>query len=83
MIRFGHAILHRDDVLGELGGIEVPTLVLVGEEDRSTPPFRARRLAAALSGARLETIPRAGHLSTLDNPAAVNAALAAFLDAQA
>jgi len=82
LIRFGRAIFHRDGVLGELGSIDVPALVLVGEEDRSTPPFRARRLAAALPGARLETIPRAGHLSTLDNPAAVNAALAAFLDAR-
>jgi len=82
LIRFGRAIFHRDGVLGRLGSVDVPALVLVGEEDRSTPPFRARRLTAALPGARLGTIPRAGHLSTLDNPTAVNAALAAFLDAQ-
>ena len=52
--------------VSDLPNVDVPTI----------------QVAAALPGARLETIPRAGHLSTLDNPAAVNAALAAFLDAQ-
>jgi 3-oxoadipate enol-lactonase len=36
-------------------------------------------MAAAIPGARLVTIPRAGHLSTLENPRAVNAALRTFL----
>ena len=36
-------------------------------------------MAAAIPGARLDVIPRAGHLANLESPAAVNAALRAFL----
>jgi 3-oxoadipate enol-lactonase len=59
--------------------ITVPTLVLVGEHDALTPPADAQALAAAIPGARLVVIPAAGHMSPLENPRAVNAALRAFL----
>ncbi|MGD2113914.1 MAG: alpha/beta fold hydrolase [Acidobacteriota bacterium] len=80
LVRFGRAIFSRDDVSAEAGGITVPTLVMVGERDRATPPARARRLAGSIPGARLEIIPHAGHLSTVEEPEAVNAVLGAFLD---
>jgi len=49
--------------------------VLVGDGDELTPPSLAQEIAAGISGARLVVIPRCGHLSTLEQPEAVNAAL--------
>ena len=72
-------VIERSGVYQELQGISVPTLVLVGEEDVATPPPRAERIQAAIRGSRLVRIPRAGHSSTIENPQAVNAALAGFL----
>jgi pimeloyl-ACP methyl ester carboxylesterase len=72
-------VIERRAVLEELGRISAPTLILAGEEDVATPPPRSERIAAAIRGARLVRIPRAGHSSTIENPEAVNAALSAFL----
>jgi pimeloyl-ACP methyl ester carboxylesterase len=70
-----HGLAARADSHETLAKIHVPTLVLVGAEDVLTPPDEARAMAAAVPGARLEVIPRAGHLANLENPDAVNAAL--------
>ncbi len=75
-----NGVIERRGVHGELTKITAPTLVLVGEEDVATVPAKAERIAAAIPGARLVRIPRAGHSSTVEQPAAVNAALAAFLN---
>jgi pimeloyl-ACP methyl ester carboxylesterase len=74
------AVSRRDDLLPRVGQISAPALVLVGAEDAALPPARARRLAAALRGARIVEIPRAGHLSALEQPDAVTAELLAFLE---
>jgi 3-oxoadipate enol-lactonase len=65
----------------DLGAIRVPTLVIVGEDDRLTPPEVARKLASAIPDARLAVIPAAGHLSNIEAPDAFDAALLPFLDA--
>jgi len=80
--QFGLGIFSRDSVHAELGRIKLPTLVMVGEKDVSTPPARARRIAEGIEGAELVLVPDAGHLSTLEEPAAVNQALERFLAAQ-
>jgi pimeloyl-ACP methyl ester carboxylesterase len=70
--QISHAIraaFGRDAV--DLSGVTVPTLVMVGEHDAATPPSRARRIAATVKGAVLAVIPGAGHLTTLEQPAAV------------
>ena len=69
----------RADSRETLPTIAVPTLVLVGAEDALTPPAEAATMAAAIPKARLDVIPGAGHLANLESPAAVNAALRAFL----
>jgi 3-oxoadipate enol-lactonase len=74
-----HGLASRADSRGTLPTIAVPTLVLVGAEDVLTPPSEATTMAAAIPRARLDVIPRAGHLANLESPAAVNAALRAFL----
>jgi 3-oxoadipate enol-lactonase len=72
-------VIERAGVEGELRHIRTPTLVIVGAEDVATPPAKAQALAAGIAGARLVQVPAAGHTSTLEQPAAVNAALADFL----
>jgi pimeloyl-ACP methyl ester carboxylesterase len=47
--------------------------------DLLTPPSEARALHSAIPGSRLEIIPRAGHLSNLENPEAYNRILGSFL----
>jgi 3-oxoadipate enol-lactonase len=73
------AMAGRTDTTESLSKIQVPTLVIVGEEDVLTPPADSRALAKAIPGARLKAIPGAGHFSNLQDPAAFNEALLAFL----
>ncbi|WP_024816331.1 alpha/beta fold hydrolase [Methylopila sp. 73B] len=73
------AILNREDFSELPPTIACPTLVLVGDHDAPTPPEHARRMAAAIPGAELVIVPNCGHLSTLERPEAVNAALARLL----
>ncbi|MBL0217982.1 MAG: alpha/beta fold hydrolase [Myxococcales bacterium] len=76
-----NGVIDRAGVHAELGRITAPTLVLVGEEDLATPIAKAERITAAISGATLVRIPRAGHSSPVEEPAAVTAALDRFLAA--
>jgi pimeloyl-ACP methyl ester carboxylesterase len=69
----------RADATPALREIAVPTLVLCGEEDALTPVSEAEALRDAVRGSRLVVVPRAGHLSNMENPAAFNEALRAFL----
>jgi 3-oxoadipate enol-lactonase len=59
--------------------VRVPTLVLVGEEDRLTPPAMAKTIAEAIPAARLAVIPAAGHLSNIEQPALFNRLILDFL----
>lgn len=59
------------DVRGELGRITVPTLALVGSEDRVTGPGDARILVAGIPDARLALVPGASHLAPVEQPGAV------------
>jgi pimeloyl-ACP methyl ester carboxylesterase len=74
-----HGVIDRAGVMDELRRITAPTLVVVGEEDVATVPAKAARIVEAIAGARLVTIPRAGHSSTVEEPAAVTAAIESFL----
>ncbi|AGC62100.1 peroxidase [Mycobacterium liflandii 128FXT] len=52
----------REDRYPRLAEISVPAVVMVGSTDRTTPPSHSHRLAAGIPGARLVTVPGAGHL---------------------
>jgi pimeloyl-ACP methyl ester carboxylesterase len=73
------ALMTRPDSTPLLRSIRCPTLVLVGAEDTITPPELSEQMHRAIPGSRLVTIEKAGHLSSLEQPAAFNSALAAFL----
>lgn len=80
-VRQQTAIMNRADSRPSLAAIRCPTLVLVGEDDVLTPPDRAAEIAAGLPLARLVTVPRCGHLSTIEQPEAVTRALGDLLNA--
>jgi pimeloyl-ACP methyl ester carboxylesterase len=69
----------RPDATPYLGAIDVPTLVIVGVEDGLTPPAEAAALQARIPGSQLLEIPAAGHLSSMEAPAAFSTALQMFL----
>jgi pimeloyl-ACP methyl ester carboxylesterase len=69
----------RPDRTADLARISVPTLVLVGADDQTIPPAESEKIAAALPNATLVTIPDAGHMAPLENPAAVNETILRFL----
>lgn len=74
-LRQQQAIIGRPNSRPGLGAIQCPTLVLVGDGDEATPPELAREIASAIGGARLVEIADCGHLSTLERPEKVTAAL--------
>ena len=67
------------DRVPDLEGIRAPTHVVVGAEDRLTPPETARGMAERIPGAKLTVIPGAGHLSNLEQPQLFNDAALQFL----
>ncbi len=79
-------MLYRDltacdqfDVMAELERITMPTLIVVGADDRMTPPKYAEYLHARLSTSELVVIPDAGHYVQLEQPQAVADALRGWL----
>ncbi|MCC7346257.1 MAG: alpha/beta fold hydrolase [Variibacter sp.] len=80
-IRQQIALKGRADYRASLGAVRCPVLVLVGEGDRLTPPKLAQEIAAGIPAARLVSVPGCGHLSTMEKPEAVNAALVEWMQA--
>jgi len=78
-IRQQQAILGRRDHTATLAGIRVPSLVLCGRQDALTPLADHQAMAAGIADSRLVVVEECGHLSTLERPGAVNAALRAWL----
>ena len=73
------AMMLRPDSTATLATIDVPTLIVVGEEDVPTPVKEARAMHKLIPASRLEIIAQAGHLSNLERPAAFNHVLTEFL----
>jgi pimeloyl-ACP methyl ester carboxylesterase len=69
----------RPDATPLLAGIDVPTLVLHGEDDQLIPVEEAQAMHAAIPDSRLEVLPGAGHLLNLERPDAFNRAVRRFL----
>jgi pimeloyl-ACP methyl ester carboxylesterase len=71
--------MHDPKLKQRLRRIHIPTLLLWGEADRVAGPDYGRAYAAAIPGARFETIPRAGHFPHLEQPAALVRAVSDFI----
>jgi pimeloyl-ACP methyl ester carboxylesterase len=73
-------IRDRPDSRPTLATIDVPVLVVVGDDDRLTPPADSEAMAEALPRSRLVRVPDAGHLLVLEQPEAVAGELVRFLE---
>lgn len=79
IVRAVRGVIEREGVLEEIPSIRVPTLVAVGDEDVATPPTKARRIHSMIPGSRLARIEKAGHSSSVEQPAEVTRMLQDFL----
>jgi pimeloyl-ACP methyl ester carboxylesterase len=73
------AMMNRPDSVALLSTIDVPTLIISGDEDTIVPPSEARAMHEAIAGSRLEVLTGAGHLSNVERPAAFNHVTGEFL----
>ena len=79
LIRHNRAVIARPDAREHLPRLRCPVLVMVGESDKLAPPERSREIAALVPHAKLVTIPRCGHMLTMEQPERVNAVLRDWL----
>ncbi|HEY3248152.1 MAG TPA: alpha/beta hydrolase [bacterium] len=73
------AMAQRPDSVPLLAQISVPTLIAVGDADRATPPEASQKMHELIPGSELVVITDAGHVTNLEQPAQVNAAVLEFL----
>lgn len=78
-IRQQTAIMGRPEGRADLARIDCPALVLCGRQDQPTPVALHEEMAAAIPCARLVVLENCGHLATLEQPEAVNAAMRDWL----
>jgi pimeloyl-ACP methyl ester carboxylesterase len=74
------AMAARPDMTYLLERIKVPTIVIAGAADALIPPAEMQQIAAAIPDGQYVEIPYAGHMTTVENPDAVNAAFSSFIE---
>ena len=74
------AVCMREDITRDLAEIRLPSLVLVGEDDRATNVRRARTIVDGIQGASLDVVKETGHLSTIEQPELTTHIVRAFLE---
>jgi pimeloyl-ACP methyl ester carboxylesterase len=74
-------VVNRASIFADLGSINIPTLIIVGNEDMAAMPEKSERMHQAISGSKLVRVAQSGHSSTLEEPTAVNIAITEFLEA--
>jgi 3-oxoadipate enol-lactonase len=74
------AMADRPDSVAHLRTLTCPTLVVVGQEDHTTPLADAHVMTTEIPGARLAVIPAAGHLSNLEQPDVFNDLVRNFVE---
>lgn len=73
------ALAARTDTTAVLPSIRIPTLILVGAEDKLTPPSASESMRDRIAKSEMHVIPNAAHMSNLENPEEFNAHLIHFL----
>ncbi len=73
------ALAARTDTTPSLPSIKIPTLILVGEKDVTTPPANSQLMHEKIAGSELHIIPAAAHMSNIENPSVFNQHLLTFL----
>jgi pimeloyl-ACP methyl ester carboxylesterase len=78
VVRDDYRAVDHFDVRPQISRIDLPALVMVGADDRATPPQKSRDLCAALPDCELVIIERAAHLPMLQRPEDVSDAMRRF-----
>jgi pimeloyl-ACP methyl ester carboxylesterase len=79
LLRQQTAMMNRIDRRDGLSAISCPTVVICGRQDQPAPPEHSKEIATGIPGAKLIVVENCGHLSALERPTEVNAALRAWL----
>jgi pimeloyl-ACP methyl ester carboxylesterase len=74
------ALIMRPDATPVLAKVRCPTLVLCGQDDLWSPPQRHEAICGLVRGSSLTVVPYCGHMSTMEQPAAVSQALRSWLE---
>jgi len=72
--------LIRPDLRSRVGQLNMPTLVLTGEQDKSKPAGSTQWLSEHIPGAKLAVIPRTGHFMFMERPTEVSGHIQQFLE---
>lgn len=72
-------VIYRKGIEDELKNIKCPVLILVGTEDKATPPEKANFIHSLIPQSKLKYITNAGHTSSIEEPEQVNKAMESFL----
>jgi pimeloyl-ACP methyl ester carboxylesterase len=80
MAAMQRGMAERSDSIATLAGIDVPTLVLGGEDDTPAPVSELERLARGIRGAELKIVRRAGHFAAFEQPDEVGRLVREFLE---
>ncbi|HSW54245.1 MAG TPA: alpha/beta fold hydrolase [Ignavibacteriaceae bacterium] len=73
------AMLSRSDTTASLGKINIPTMLICGEEDALTPPPVMKDMFHKINKAEFVEVPNAGHMTPIENPQMINKAIKDFL----
>jgi 3-oxoadipate enol-lactonase len=73
------ALASRTDTTALLPSINIPTCIIVGEQDTLTPPSTSQKMHELISDSEYHIIPKAAHMSNIENPSIFNEILLAFL----
>ncbi|WP_028022295.1 alpha/beta fold hydrolase [Enterovibrio calviensis] len=79
MVHVARMEFDRRDTFDDIEQLTLPTLIMVGAEDKPRPPLESMLLHDAIDGSEFVLIPKAGHISNLEQPERVNEALMRFL----
>ncbi len=74
------AMLSRRDTTSVLKTFKIPSLVLVGKKDTLTPPDVMKKIAKTIKKSKYYVVPKAGHMTPLENPDFVNEKIIKFIE---
>ena len=69
----------RFDLMKEVEKIDLPTLVVCGEEDQLTPVLYSQFLHHRIKHSKMEVLPNAGHMVMMESPQAFNEKIREFI----
>ncbi len=79
IIKIAKGLVSWEGVYNRLNTIRIPVLIINGEKDFAVPLSQGKKLQNAIQGSKLVTIPYAGHISSFEEPEAVNEVVCNFL----